>query len=389
MSPERKEEKMKILIAMDSFKGSLSSRAAGEAAKRGIQRVYKDAQITVRALADGGEGTLDALVSGMGARYERMKASNPLGKEINVKYGISESEKTAIIEMAEAAGLTLLKEEEKNPLYTTTYGVGEMIRDAISKGCRKFIIGIGGSASNDGGAGMLRALGYRLRDKRGGEIPFGAIGLQDLDEIEDKEALAELKECSFRIACDVANPLCGENGCSEVYAPQKGADKTALKKMDLWLLRYANKVKKLCPHADPDYPGAGAAGGLGFAFLSFMNAKLVPGIEIVMEESGLLEEIRDADLIITGEGRLDGQSLMGKAPIGIAGRAKRFGKKVIAFAGCLGEDAELCNRYGIDAFFPILRDIANREEAMKEENAARNMASAAEQAFRLIKLFGD
>lgn len=380
---------MKILIAMDSFKGSLSSRAAGEAAEKGIRRVYEDAQITVGALADGGEGTMDVLVSGMGARYEHMSASNPLGERIAVKYGISREKKTAIIEMAQAAGLTLLKEEQKNPLYTTTYGVGEMIGDAIRKGCRRFVIGIGGSASNDGGVGMLQALGYRFYDRGGSEIPRGAIGLRDLVSIDDREALPKLRECSFRVACDVSNPLCGEKGCSAVFAPQKGADKKMIEEMDRWLLCYADRVRRILPHADPDHPGAGAAGGMGFAFLSFMNARLVPGIELILEETGLLRAIGEADLVITGEGRLDGQSLMGKAPIGIARKAKSFGKKVIAFAGGLGEDADLCNQYGIDAFFPIVRGITNREEAMKEENAARNMASAAEQAFRLIRLCRD
>lgn len=378
---------MKITIAIDSFKGSLSSMEAGKAAEEGIQRVFPEADVSVRPLADGGEGTVEALICGMGGEEHTVTVTGPAGKPVLCTYGIiGTNNKLAVIEMAGAAGLPQLKEEEKNPYYTTTYGVGEVIRDAIKKGCRRFLIGIGGSATNDGGAGMLQALGFGLLDARGNQIPFGAIGLKELSAIKNDEALPELKECTFRIACDVANPLCGEQGCSAVFGPQKGATPEMIPRMDRWLSDYAGLCKKQYPNADAKKSGTGAAGGIGFAFLTFLNAFLESGVSLVLEETEFVEYAAEADLVITGEGRLDGQTAMGKAPIGVAKAAKALGKPVIAFAGSIAPDAAVCNQEGIDAFFPILRRVETLEDAMNPQNAYRNLADASEQAMRLLKL---
>jgi glycerate kinase len=264
--------------------------------------------------------------------------------------------------------------------------VGELIRDAINRGCRRFIIGIGGSATNDGGTGMLSALGFSFLDAHGRPIPPGAAGLAQLHSLSGEEALPQLKECTFRIACDVENPLCGPAGCSAVFAPQKGATPESIPLMDGWLSRYADLAAAQFPKGDKNCPGAGAAGGLGFAFLTFLNARLESGIRIILDETRLEEDIHNADLVITGEGRLDGQTLMGKAPIGVAALAKKHGKKVVALAGCVTGDAHLCNGHGIDAFFPILPGPATVDEAMEPSTAARNLANTACQVFRLLSL---
>ena len=376
---------MKIVVAIDSLKGSLTSLEAGQAIKQGITRAIPDAEVSVRPLADGGEGTVEALILGMNGRNVCVTVSGPLGKPVECTYGILEDNKTAILEMSGAAGITLVSEQERNPLNTTTYGVGEVIKDAIQKGCRRFIVGIGGSATNDGGIGMLQALGYGFLDKNGNPVSFGAKGLQDLVEITDTGIIPELKECTFHIACDVTNPLCGKQGCSAVYGPQKGATPSMIMQMDKWLGDYAALATEKFPKADADYPGTGAAGGMGFAFLTFTNAVLESGIKIILEETHLEDFIKDADIVVTGEGRLDGQTVMGKAPIGVAKIAKKYNKMVVAFSGCVTEDAYLCNAAGIDAFFPILRGVVPLQEAMNKETAEKNMIAATEQTFRLIR----
>lgn len=377
---------MKVTIAIDSLKGSLSSMEAGYAVEQGIQRVYPDAMIQVRPLADGGEGTVDALVSGMNGTMRQIIVTGPLGDAVTAKYGIIETTKTAIMEMSQAAGITLVPPEKRNPLNTTTYGVGEMIKDAIQMGCRRFIMGIGGSATNDGGIGMLQALGYDFLNDMGKAISYGAKGLKELKSISCVHVLPELKDCEFRIACDVTNPLCGEHGCSAVFGPQKGGTPSMIAEMDQWMKDYAALAKKSFPKADSDYPGTGAAGGLGFAFLTFTNSSLESGVKIILDETKLADYIQDTDYVITGEGRLDAQTAMGKAPIGVAKLAKRYGKPVIAFSGSVTKDAIACNEHGIDAFFPILRSVVALEEAMHTENAAQNMSDTAEQIFRLIKV---
>ena len=378
---------MKVTVAIDSFKGSLSSMEAGNAVRTGIRRVYPDALVEVRPLADGGEGTVDALAAGMNGVIHEISVG-PLGEPVTARYGIIESTHTAIMEMSQAAGITLVPAEKRNPLFTTTYGVGEMIRDAMDKGCRRFIMGIGGSATNDGGVGMLQALGYDFLDKEGRQVPYGAQGLEILKTISDKNVLPELADCHFYIACDVTNMLCGDLGCSAVYGPQKGATPEMIVQMDQWLERYAALARQAFPKADPKQPGTGAAGGLGFAFLSFTNAVLESGIKLVLEETRLADYIKDADIVITGEGRMDAQTAMGKAPEGVARLAKTFGKPVLAFAGAVTRDAAACNNAGIDAFFPILRSVVSLEEAMDPKTAASNMADTAEQVFRVMQAVG-
>ena len=377
---------MRAVIAIDSLKGSLSSIEAGQAIAEGIRKADAKADVVIRPLADGGEGTVEALVCGMNGTLQHVKVTGPLGESVVCEYGIIAETKTAVIEMSGAAGITLVPDAKKNPLYTTTYGVGEVIRDAIEKGCRRFIVGIGGSATNDGGIGMLQALGYGFLNKDGQQVPFGAIGLKELETITDTYVLPELAECEFKIACDVTNPLCGENGCSAVYGPQKGANPSMIMEMDKWLLYYAALAREKFPKANPNEPGTGAAGGLGFAFLTFTNAVLESGIKIVLEETKLESYVKGADVVVTGEGRLDFQTAMGKAPVGVAGLAKKFDIPVLAFAGSVTKDATECNKNGIDAFFPILRGISTLEEAMKPENAKQNLTDTAEQAFRLFNI---
>ena len=377
---------MRAVIAIDSLKGSLSSIEAGQAIAEGIRKADVKADVVIRPLADGGEGTVEALVCGMNGTLQHVKVTGPLGESVVCEYGIIAETKTAVIEMSGAAGITLVPDAKKNPLYTTTYGVGEVIRDAIEKGCRRFIVGVGGSATNDGGIGMLQALGYGFLNKDGQQVPFGAIGLKELETITDTYVLPELAECEFKIACDVTNPLCGENGCSAVYGPQKGANPSMIMEMDKWLRYYAALAREKFPKADLNEPGTGAAGGLGFAFLTFTDAVLESGIKIVLEETKLESYVKGADVVVTGEGRLDFQTAMGKAPVGVAGLAKKFDIPVLAFAGSVTKDATECNKNGIDAFFPILRGISTLEEAMKPENAKQNLTDTAEQAFRLFNI---
>ena len=375
---------MKIVVSIDSFKGSLTSLQAGNAVKEAILKINSDTEVIVKPLADGGEGTVDTLAEGSKAQIIELEVSGPLLKPVKAKYCILNTSNTAVIEMASAAGITLVSPDERNPLKTTTYGVGELIKDAINRGCRRFIVGIGGSATNDGGIGMLTALGYEFLDKNDNPISLGAIGLKDLNKIKTDNVIPALKECSFNIACDVSNPLCGENGCSAVFGPQKGATGEMVKNMDGWLLSYSKIAKTVSNKADENYKGAGAAGGLGFAFLTFTNSTLKSGIQIILDEIKLEDEIKTADIVVTGEGRLDSQTVMGKAPIGVAKLAKKYGKRVIAFSGCVTEDAEICNENGIDAFFPILREITSLEEALDYKNAYKNLTATAYQVFRLL-----
>ena len=370
---------MKIVFAIDSFKGSLSSVEAGTAAAEGARRVFPDAECVVRPLADGGEGTVEALAAGLGGELRKVTVTGPAGRPTEAVYG--KVGETAVMEMAQASGITLVSGKEKNPLLTTTFGVGEMIRDAIEQGCRRFVVGIGGSATNDGGAGMLQALGFRLLDGNGCDIPRGGGGLAALASIDRSTAIPELGECVFRIACDVENPLCGERGASAVFGPQKGATPEMVAELDAALAHFA-----AVSGGNAEVPGSGAAGGLGFAFREFLGGELKSGIEIVLEETRFEDFVRDADIVVTGEGRLDSQTVMGKAPIGVARAAKKFGGKVIAFSGCVTPDAGVVNEHGIDAFFPILRQVTTLEEALEKGHAAENLAATAEQVFRCFRL---
>ncbi len=375
---------MRVLVAIDSFKGSLSSLQAASAVKEAVLKAQKNAEVTICPIADGGEGTVEALSLGLGGNIIEATVMGPLEENVTAKYCILR-DNTAVIEMSAAAGLTLVPPDKRNPLKTTSFGVGQMIRDAIRQGCRNFIIGIGGSATNDGGVGMLSALGFDFLDKNGSPILKGAQGLEKLASISTDNVMPELKDCYFKVACDVTNPLCKENGCSAIFAAQKGATPEMIEKMDKWLENYALLSAKISKKADMNFAGAGAAGGLGFAFLSFLNSELTSGVKIILEQTKIEEKIKNADIVVTGEGRLDSQTAMGKAPIGVAKLAKKYGKKVIAFSGCISDDAEILGEHGIDAFFPILPRILSLEEAMNPDNAYNNLKNTAYQVFRLIK----
>ena len=379
---------MKAVIAIDSFKGSLNTFESSAAVAEGIRAVYPDAEIDICPLADGGEGTVRAVVSALGGELCRATVTGPLGEAVDAEYGIVKEKKLAIIEMSAAAGITLVPHEKRNPLYTTTYGVGELILDALDKDCRRFIIGIGGSATNDGGVGMLSSLGFDFLDAQGEKIPRGAIGLSGLCTISGAHIDERLSQCEILVACDVDNPLCGEQGCSRIYGPQKGADEKMIAEMDVLLEKYATLTRQIRPDADAFFPGVGAAGGMGFALKYYLGATLTSGIDLVTDAIGLEERLKDADIVITGEGRLDSQSAMGKAPVGVARLAKKHGKTVIALAGAVKDDAVVCHGQGIDAFFPIVRKPCTLDEAMNIENAYENLKNTTEQVFRLIKVCG-
>ena len=378
---------MKAVIAIDSFKGSLTSEESGRAVREALLSVYPDSVGIICPLADGGEGTVSAVCSsGRGKKYEA-RVTGPLGEPVTAEYCVMD-DGTAVIEIAEAAGLTLVPEHLRDPLNTTTYGVGELICHAVKQGCRRFIVGLGGSATNDGGAGMLSALGFGLLDREDKPVSSGARGLSQLSHITLEGALPELSECSFRVASDVRNPLCGPLGSSRVFGPQKGGTAELTEKMDSWLSAFASLTAEALGADFSTAAGAGAAGGLGFAFLAYLGAELESGIEVITELVGLPEHIRDADLVVTGEGRLDGQSCMGKAPVGVAALAKKYGKPTVAFAGAVTADAPMCNSFGIDAYFPIVSSPITLAEAMDSTVAYGNLKNMAEQVFRLMRASG-
>lgn len=375
---------MKIVVAIDSFKGSLTSIEAGTAIKKGILAAKPDADVTIKPLADGGEGTTAALCEGLGGEMICLTVTGPLGHPVAASYGYLKESRTAILEMASAAGLTLISEAEKNPFTATTYGVGEMITDAMEKGCRNFLIGIGGSATNDGGIGMLQALGYDFLDECGNSVGQGGQALYNISSIIERNVSPMLDTCHFHIACDVKNPLCGPDGASYIYGPQKGAAEADLHVLDSGMRNFAEITSQEMGNDYLHAEGAGAAGGLGFAMLSYLKASLTPGIDLILEMTDLEATLENADIVITGEGRLDHQTVMGKAPIGVAKLAKKHGLMVLAFAGSVTPDATACNGAGIDAFFPIVRGVTTLAEAMLPENAKTNLTASVEQVFRLL-----
>lgn len=375
---------MKVVIAIDSLKGSLSSMEAGMAIKDGILAAKPDAEVIVKPLADGGEGTTDALIEGMNGERIDLTVTGPMHTPVDTYYGYLKDTNTAVMEMASAAGITLVPDSEKNPLLATSYGVGEMINDAIQRGCRNFIIGIGGSVTNDGGIGMLKALGVRFLDENDEDAGEGGQALAKVARIDVSGMNPLLKECHIQVACDVNNPLCGENGSTYVYGPQKGVTEDMKKTLDEAMAHFARVTSETLENDYMNTPGAGAAGGLGYAFLAYTGAALTPGIELILDAVGLEEELSGADVVVTGEGRLDFQTAMGKAPVGVARLAKKYNAKVIAFAGSVTKEATACNKEGIDAFFPILRSVCTLAEAMDPATAKANMTATAEQVFRLL-----
>ena len=375
---------MKVVVAIDSLKGSLSSMEAGLAIKEGVLAAQPDAEVIVKPLADGGEGTTDALIEGMNGERIDLTVTGPMHTPVYAYYGYLRETNTAVMEMASAAGITLVPDKEKNPLLATSYGVGEMIIDAIQRGCRNFIIGIGGSITNDGGIGMLKALGVRFLDEKGEDAGEGGQALAKVACIDLSGLNPLLKECHIQVACDVNNPLCGESGSTYVYGPQKGVTEDMKKTLDEAMAHFARVTSESLENDYMNTPGAGAAGGLGFAFLAYVGATLTPGIELILDAVGLEDELSGADVVVTGEGRLDFQTAMGKAPVGVARLAKKYNARVVAFAGSVTKEATACNKEGIDAFFPILRGVCTLADAMDPVNARNNMIATVEQVFRLF-----
>ena len=375
---------MKVVVAIDSLKGSLSSMEAGLAIKEGVLAAQPDAEVIVKPLADGGEGTTDALIEGMNGERIDLTVTGPMHTPVDAYYGYLRETNTAVMEMASAAGITLVPDKEKNPLLATSYGVGEMIIDAIQRGCRNFIIGIGGSITNDGGIGMLKALGVRFLDEKGEDAGEGGQALAKVACIDLSGLNPLLKECHIQVACDVNNPLCGESGSTYVYGPQKGVTEDMKKTLDEAMAHFARVTSESLENDYMNTPGAGAAGGLGFAFLAYVGATLTPGIELILDAVGLEDELSGADVVVTGEGRLDFQTAMGKAPVGVARLAKKYNARVVAFAGSVTKEATACNKEGIDAFFPILRGVCTLAEAMDPVAARNNMTATVEQVFRLL-----
>lgn len=375
---------MKVVVAIDSLKGSLSSMEAGLAIKEGVLAAQPDAEVIVKPLADGGEGTTAALIEGMNGERIDLTVTGPMHTPVDAYYGYLRETNTAVMEMASAAGITLVPDKEKNPLLATSYGVGEMIIDAIQRGCRNFIIGIGGSITNDGGIGMLKALGVRFLDEKGEDAGEGGQALAKVACIDLSGLNPLLKECHIQVACDVNNPLCGESGSTYVYGPQKGVTEDMKKTLDEAMAHFARVTSESLENDYMNTPGAGAAGGLGFAFLAYVGATLTPGIELILDAVGLEDELSGADVVVTGEGRLDFQTAMGKAPVGVARLAKKYNARVVAFAGSVTKEATACNKEGIDAFFPILRGVCTLADAMDPVNARNNMIATVEQVFRLF-----
>ena len=377
---------MKVIVAMDSFKGSLSSNELANSVEQGIKRVYPDAEVIKIPVADGGEGTVESLVEGTDGNFVEVSVANPLLIPVKAKYGILGDGKTAVIEMATASGLPLVPIDKRNPMKTTTYGTGEMIKDAISEGCREFLIGIGGSATNDGGIGMMKALGVKFYGKNNIELGHGGEQLSKVRKIDISNLLPEIKECKFLIACDVDNPFYGLNGAAHVYGRQKGATEEMVLELDNGLKHFSEVVKQDLNIDIANVPGAGAAGGLGGGFLAFLNGELRPGIDIVLEEVGLKDKLEGVDFVITGEGRMDFQSVMGKAPVGVAKLAKTKNIPVIALAGGVADDAGEVHNHGIDSIFSIMNYPMTLEEAMEPKRASILVEKNVEEIFRLIKI---
>lgn len=374
---------MKVLVAIDSLKGSLSSMEAGNAIKKGILIAVPDAEVHVFPIADGGEGTVAALLHLSEVKKIGVNVLGPMGVSIPSYYGFNEKSKTAVMEIALTSGLSLV-ENKQDPFSATTYGLGEMISHSIRRGARKVIVGLGGSATNDGGAGMLQALGFTFLDQAGKEMIPLASNLQAIHKIIEPKNIEELRKIEFSIACDVTNPLVGEEGATYIYGPQKGVSLGKLAGLDKAMAHYAKIVEQTIGADYQEVPGVGAAGGVGFAFKSFLKGELVSGIDLILEFIDFKGMLKDVDVVVTGEGRLDAQSVNGKAPIGVARMVEEKKTKVIALAGSVTKEARRCNEYGITSFFPILREITTLEEAMKPQNAASNLTDTTEQIFRLL-----
>ena len=362
----------KIVVASDSFKGSLTSLEVAAGAEQGIHEVFPECEVVKVNVADGGEGTMDALRSTLGGQWVTVAAADPLGRPRDVSYVVLSDGKTAVIEMSAASGLPLLEPQERNPMLTSTFGTGEMIVDALSRGCRRFLVGIGGSATNDAGMGMLEALGFRFIDKDGKVLPGRGESLSEVVDIDMSHVSPEVKESEFIIACDVDSPFCGPRGAAYVFSPQKGADPQMVAELDAGMEHLAEVIVRTTGKDIRNIPGAGAAGGLGGGFLAFLNSRLERGIEMVLDAIAFDDIIRGSDLVITGEGRVDSQTLTGKTPFGIMKRAQKQNIRTVAIGGSvkLGDDDDVS---GFDSIWPVTPEGMPLEEAMKAETASANV----------------
>jgi len=373
-----------IALAPDSFKESMTAKEVCEAMERGIKKANSNISCIHIPMADGGEGTMQSLVDATDGKIYSLEVVGPLGNKVEAQYGILGEGETGILEMASASGIQLVHLEKRNPLLTTTYGTGQLIKACLDHGVKKLLIGIGGSATNDGGAGVIQALGGRLLDKQGNELAFGGGELGKLSTIDLSNFDSRLKDVIVEVACDVNNPLCGERGASNVFGPQKGATQEMIGILDDNLKHYADIIKRQLGKNVLDEPGAGAAGGLGAGLLAFLNGTLKKGIEMVIEYAGLEEKIKDAHMVWTGEGSIDFQTQYGKTPLGVATVAKKHNKPVIALAGRVGEGIDILYESGIDSIFGITKGATSLEEALVK--GQENIEKTAENIIRLMNL---
>lgn len=380
---------MKVVVVMDSFKGSVTSMEAGEAAKKGIEKAYEKSKapsVKVLSIADGGEGTIEAIFYETPEKIQKSQVQGPLfGEKVWAKYG--QLDEKVVLEVAETSGILLVEKEQLNPWEATTYGLGEQIAQRIKAGARDFLIGLGGSATNDAGMGMLYALGVRFLDSNQQSLGYQLKDMASLAQIDVSQILPELASCTFKLASDVTNPLLGEQGATYIFGKQKGVKLSEMAEIDQLLQNFSELTKEVTHTDYVNYPGAGAAGGIAFSFLSYLNAALVSGFDEVAGLIHLEEEIAKSDLVITGEGLLDAQSLMGKVPIAVAKMAQVYQKPVIALAGGTSKDAYKCNEMGIQAFFPTIRRIASETETLQTATTLAAIQEATEQLFRFAQLF--
>ena len=372
---------MKVVIAPDSFKESLTAKQVSEAIKAGLARVWHDAEFVTVPVADGGEGTVQSLIDATQGQQVFTTVFDPLNKEVQAFYGILGDGETAVIEMAEASGLHLVPAEDRDPKLTSSFGTGQLIKHALDRGMQRLIIGLGGSATNDGGVGMLTALGVKFLDESGNAIATNGGGLINLASIDTSGLDVRLAQCEILVACDVDNPLCGEKGASATFGPQKGATTTDISVLDNALRKFGELTEQVTGKHVLTREGAGAAGGMGAALLGYTSARLRPGIEIVLETVKLADHVADADIVFTGEGRIDHQTAHGKTPMGVAKVAKQFNLPVIALAGCVGDNYQAVYQCGIDAVFPCVPRAMSLADAMTE--AETNVANLAENVARL------
>lgn len=375
---------MKIVIAPDSFKESLTALEVADAIELGFKKFYPHADYVRIPMADGGEGTVQSLVDALKGKVVEQSVTAPLGNKIQAFFGISGDNQTAVIEMAAASGLHLVSPAQRNPLKTTSFGTGELIKAALDLGVKKIILGIGGSATNDAGTGMLQALGVQFLDANNQQIGLGGENLSLISKIDLSKLDSRLQQVEILVACDVDNPLCGEKGASVVFGPQKGATPEIVQQLDRALFHFSDIVQQDLDLNIREQAGAGAAGGMGGGLLLLPNVQLKAGVQIIIDAVNLNEQIKDADLVITGEGRMDSQTVHGKTPIGVAKAAKLFNKPVIAIVGSLKDDYEVVYEHGIDAVFPIIRQLKSLDETLKL--GRQNLISTAQNIARLYKL---